>query len=128
MSTNYNHHIYNWLGKIQTNIENFKEKGDATNEERVEFISHQYHLVMIIHRALTGNVIFVGANPIDETVSEKPPIKKTRERKKKIVDAITGDGEPPIKKTRERKKKIVDAITGDIEPPIKKTRERKKKQ
>ena len=103
MSTNYNHHIYNWLGKIQTNIENFKEKEAVTNEERVEFISHQYHLVMIIHRALNGNVIFVGANPIDAVpMEEEPPIKKTRERKKKVVD---DNIEPPIKKTRERKKK-----------------------
>lgn len=125
MSTHYNHHIYNWLEKIQHNIENFKKNKNATNEERVEFISHQYHLVMIIHRALTGNVIFVGAKPIDAVPMEEPPIKKTRQSKKKAVVILDGDMEPPIKRARGRPKKVVD---GDIEPAIKKTRERKKKQ
>ena len=68
MSTNYNHHIYNWLEKIESNIKAFKERTDATNEEKVEFITHQYHLVMIIHRVLSGHVIFVGAKPIEEVI------------------------------------------------------------
>jgi hypothetical protein len=64
MSTNHNLQIYGWLEKIQANIEKFKQRLDISDEDRIEFITHQYHLVMIIYRALNGQVIFVGAKPI----------------------------------------------------------------
>jgi len=67
MSTsNYNHHIYGWLEKIEANIAKFRDQDSQTQDERVEFITHQYHLVMLIYKALNGQVIFVGATPINE--------------------------------------------------------------
>lgn len=65
MSSHLNHHLYGWLEKIQANISQFKEREDVSDEDRIEFISHQYHLVMIIYRALNKQVIFVGARIID---------------------------------------------------------------
>lgn len=64
MSSNHNQHIYGWLEKIEANIAKFRERDDVTNADKIEFITHQYHLVMLIHRALNGSVIFVGARPI----------------------------------------------------------------
>jgi hypothetical protein len=63
--TNLNHHLYHWIEKIESNINKFKDRTDITDEERIEFITHQYHLVMLIYRALNKQVIFVGANPIE---------------------------------------------------------------
>lgn len=63
--TNYNKQIAGWLEKIESNITQFKLRGTVTNDEKVTFITHQYHLVMLISRALKGQVIFVGATPID---------------------------------------------------------------
>lgn len=56
-----NHHIHGWLEKIQENIDDFKQTENPTNIDQLEFITHQYHLVMLIYRALNGQVIFVGA-------------------------------------------------------------------
>ena len=64
--SNYNHHIYGWLEKIELNIANFKAKEGTTANDQVEFITHQYHLMMLIHRALNGQVIFTGARPVNQ--------------------------------------------------------------
>ena len=65
MATNYNQHIHGWLEKIEANVAKFRENTDASQADKIEFITHQYHLVMLIHKALNGKVIFVGAKPID---------------------------------------------------------------
>ena len=65
MRTNHNEQIYGWLEKIEANIKKFKARTDVTDEDKIEFITHQYHLVMLIHRALNGQVLFVGARPIN---------------------------------------------------------------
>ena len=65
MSTNHNQQISGWLEKIQDNVINFKLRVDITDDDRIEFITHQYHLVMLIHRVLNGQVIFVGAKPLN---------------------------------------------------------------
>lgn len=65
MITNHNQQIYGWLEKIEANITKFKDRTDVTDNDKLEFIQHQYHLVMLIYRALNGQVIFVGARPID---------------------------------------------------------------
>jgi gluconate kinase len=62
--TNHNKQIHGWLEKIQANITKFKEIENLTDDDRAEFITHQYHLVMLIYKALNGQVIFVGAKPI----------------------------------------------------------------
>lgn len=64
MKTNHNEQIYGWLEKIEANVAKFKAGESVSNEEKLEFIQHQYHLVMLIHRALNGQVIFAGARPI----------------------------------------------------------------
>ena len=65
-SKNINHHIYYWLEKVEKNIAEYKKIADTlTNAEKAEFIVFQYHLVMLINKALTGDTIFIGANPIE---------------------------------------------------------------
>lgn len=59
--SHYNKQIAGWVEKIEDNITKFKSRNDTTPAEKLEFISQQYHLVMIINRALKGQVIFVGA-------------------------------------------------------------------
>jgi len=59
--THLNHHIHGWLEKIQVNVETYKATEDKTNFQNIDFITHQYHLVMLIYRALDGQVIFAGA-------------------------------------------------------------------
>lgn len=65
MATNLNRQISGWLEKIEANLAKFAERTDVTEEERIEFIGHQYHLVMLIHKALAGKVIFTGAKPVN---------------------------------------------------------------
>lgn len=62
-----NHYIYGWLEKTQENIEKFRARTDVTDEEKAEFITFQYHLVMLINRALNGTVLFTGAQPVKNT-------------------------------------------------------------
>jgi len=82
MDRRYNHHIHGWLEKIEHNIEKFRTtRPDSSDEERLEFISHQYHLVMLISRALQGTVIFVGAKPIEPVVV---PLKKKKNTTRKL--------------------------------------------
>jgi hypothetical protein len=56
--------IPDWIEKIQLNIDKYRELEDPTSEEKLEFITHQYHLVMLIHRTINGHVIMTGAKPI----------------------------------------------------------------
>lgn len=60
-----NHHITGWVEKIQDNVSEFRSRGVVSDSERLDFILHQYQLVMLIYRALNGQVIFVGAKPIE---------------------------------------------------------------
>jgi uncharacterized lipoprotein YbaY len=56
-----NQHIHGWLEKIQENIDVYKLSDDTSDDGKLAFISHQYHLVMLIYKALNSQVIFVGA-------------------------------------------------------------------
>ena len=65
--TQSNHNIYisEWLEKIQSNLRNSK-LDEFANDEKIDFIQHQYHLMMLVHKALNGQVLFVGAKPLIE--------------------------------------------------------------
>lgn len=67
-TSNHNQQIYGWLEKIEENVKKFKNRSDVTADEKLEFLAHQYHLVMLIHRALNGQVIFVGARAVNNTI------------------------------------------------------------
>lgn len=67
--SNFNHHIYGWIEKIETNVAKFREKEDVSPDDKIEFITHQYHLMMLIHRALNGQVIFTGARSVDVQIN-----------------------------------------------------------
>lgn len=65
LSTNLNYHIHGWLEKIEDNVAAYKEiVSTTTSDEDIEFLTHQYHLMMLIHKALEQKVIFTGAKPI----------------------------------------------------------------
>ena len=65
LSEHINYHIEHWIDKIHANFEEFEQIENPTPDQQIEFAQHQYHLVMIIHRALEGNLIFTGAKIID---------------------------------------------------------------
>ena len=65
-NSNYNTYICGWIEKIQSNIQKFKDSEDFTDADKIEFITHQYHLLMLINKALIGQVLFVGAKPIGD--------------------------------------------------------------
>jgi len=61
----YNKYIHGWLEKIESNIQSYKSNSlNLSNEQRTEFITHQYELIMIIHKALNNRVLFAGAKMI----------------------------------------------------------------
>lgn len=63
-----NYHIHGWLEKIEDNLAQYKtEINNTTSEEDIYFITHQYHLMMLINRALAGTAVFAGAKPINPT-------------------------------------------------------------
>jgi len=76
MTSRLNQYLHDWIEKIEENIKNFKSQEDTNDDEKLEFISHQYHLVMLIHRALNGQVIFVGAKPPNKIIKKNKKGKK----------------------------------------------------
>jgi hypothetical protein len=61
----YNKYIHGWLEKIESNIQSYKSNSlNLSNEQKTEFITHQYELIMIIHKALNNRVLFAGAKMI----------------------------------------------------------------
>lgn len=68
LSTHLNYHIHSWLEKIEDNVEAHKAiLATTTSDEDIAFLAHQYHLMMLIHKALEQKVIFTGAKPIAPT-------------------------------------------------------------
>lgn len=65
-----NYHIHGWIEKIEDNVKEFKSQVDVTDDEAMQFISHQYHLIMLIYQALNNQTIFVGAKPINKSSAE----------------------------------------------------------
>ena len=43
-----NQHIHGWLEKIQENIDVYKLSDDTSDDGKLAFISHQYHLVIVV--------------------------------------------------------------------------------
>lgn len=67
-ANNYNRYIHGWLEKIEDNIIKFKQQTDVTPQDKIDFVTRQYELMYLIHRALHGQVIFVGAKPINNII------------------------------------------------------------
>ena len=63
--TNRNKLIYGWLDKIETNLNRFISSGNMSDLDKIEFITAQYHLIFLVHRLLNGQVIMVGAPPVE---------------------------------------------------------------
>lgn len=69
IQSRHNVYIYEWVEKIQSNIQKLKLH-EFTDTEKIDFISQQYHLLMLIHRALNGQVLFVGAKTIGDQLQK----------------------------------------------------------
>jgi len=63
--TNRNKLIHGWLKKIETNLDKFVSEGKMSDEDKIEFITTQYHLIFLVYRLLNGQVIMVGAPPVE---------------------------------------------------------------
>lgn len=60
-----------WLDKLEHNLDTFLQTSNLDSEQDVQFITHQYHCLMMIHWALQGKVVFVGAKPIGESNEQR---------------------------------------------------------
>ena len=63
--TNRNKLIHGWLEKIESNLNKFVSEGNLSDEDKIEFIATQYHLIFLVYRLLNGQVIMVGAPPVE---------------------------------------------------------------
>ena len=62
---NRNKLIHGWLTKIETNLNRFISEGNLSDADKIEFITAQYHLIFLVYRLLNGQVIMVGAPPVE---------------------------------------------------------------
>jgi hypothetical protein len=60
------HQIEGWLGKLEKNLDEFMLVSKFDSPADIQFITHQYQCLMMIHMALQGQVMFVGVKPIGE--------------------------------------------------------------
>jgi hypothetical protein len=66
VDSSINYHIEYWIEKIDENFIEFSKIKDPTPQQQIEFAQHQYHLVMVIHRTLSGRLIFTGSRVLGE--------------------------------------------------------------
>jgi hypothetical protein len=62
---NRNKLIHGWLTKIEINLDRFISEGNLSDGDKIEFITAQYHLIFLVYRLLNGQVIMVGAPPVE---------------------------------------------------------------
>lgn len=51
-----------WIHKLQKRMSKFLRNGNATKEQKLQFIRHQYSLMDIVIKAIDGKVYFVGCS------------------------------------------------------------------
>jgi hypothetical protein len=63
--------ISHWIEQIEHNLHKFKNDDTIhTKEDKIAFITQQYHLLMIINKTLTGEFLFVGARPVSAPITK----------------------------------------------------------
>jgi len=63
--SNHNKLIHGWLTKIESNLDRFISEGNLSDQDKIRFITTQYHLIFLVYRLLNGQVIMVGAPPVE---------------------------------------------------------------
>lgn len=61
-----NQQAVRWLGELREGLKKHRRRRKITPEERLAFLSEQYNQLYLMHRAIDGRVVFVGAPPIGE--------------------------------------------------------------
>lgn len=54
-----------WLENISKNLSEFRKKHRLNKEDKIKYIQQQYHTLMLIQKAIDGEVIFVGAKQLN---------------------------------------------------------------
>lgn len=55
-----------WINGLLKEHERFRQKCEVTPEQQLEFLQQQYEQLFLLHRAVAGQVVFVGAPPFGE--------------------------------------------------------------
>lgn len=66
MSNVTNEQAVEWLTNISKNFADFRKKTRLKKADKLEYVHQQYHSLYLLHRAIQGNVYFVGAKQIYE--------------------------------------------------------------
>lgn len=59
--------VVRWIGELREGIQRHRRRRKISPEERLAFLSQQYHHLYLLNRAIEGRVVFVGAPPIGES-------------------------------------------------------------
>ena len=54
-----------WIAEMRSELTRYRRRRKITDDERLNCLSDQYARIYLIHRAISGQVTFVGAPPID---------------------------------------------------------------
>ena len=64
MSNVSNEQAVEWLTAISKNFTEFRKKTRLKKADKLSYVHEQYHSLYLLHRAIEGNVYFVGAKQI----------------------------------------------------------------
>ena len=55
-----------WINQLEENLHAHCRVQGLTMDEQLDFLSEQYHQLYLLHRAIQGHVVFVGAPAVDQ--------------------------------------------------------------
>ena len=56
-----------WILELHKVLRKLRRRRKITDEELLSFLSEQYNQLYLIHRAISGDVVFIGAPPIGDS-------------------------------------------------------------
>ena len=65
MSNINNDQAQEWLKNISNNLSDFRKKHRLNKEDKIKYIEEQYRTLMLMQKAIDGDVIFVGAKQLN---------------------------------------------------------------
>lgn len=65
MSNINNDQAQEWLKNISKNLSDFRKKHRLKKEDKIKYIEEQYRTLMLMQKAIDGDVIFVGAKQLN---------------------------------------------------------------
>jgi len=56
-----------WILELRKSLGKIRRRRKITDDELLSFLSEQYNQLYLIHRAIAGDVVFIGAPPIGDS-------------------------------------------------------------